>query len=184
MCSCDGKAVLIPVFSVIWSFRNHSNMLIWCTRNIIIYAENSCADFLKTMIQIFQDWLMNKNFKKKSIYLKYFFCNVIYLLYIYIFSNSKQTPAQPVAVRSCNSQFRVRICKYCYVVWMHNDFINNSLFLPLPPFPTLFLTTATTPRVTPAAYPKSLPCDRHKTNCRSENVLIKSVEKWNIFVGW
>ncbi len=30
---CDGKgefsAVITPVFSVTWSFRNHSNMLIW-----------------------------------------------------------------------------------------------------------------------------------------------------------
>jgi len=26
-----------PVFSVTWSFRNHSNMLIWCSRNMSYY---------------------------------------------------------------------------------------------------------------------------------------------------
>ncbi len=38
ICSCDGKAefsFITPVFSVTWSFRNHSHMLIWCS--IFIY---------------------------------------------------------------------------------------------------------------------------------------------------
>ncbi len=37
--------VITPVFSVTWSFINHSNMLIWCSRNIsyiIINIENVC----------------------------------------------------------------------------------------------------------------------------------------------
>ncbi len=36
--TCDGKAefltAIISFFSVTWSFRNHSNLLIWCSRNI------------------------------------------------------------------------------------------------------------------------------------------------------
>ncbi len=36
---------IFPVFSVTWFFRNHSNMLICCSRNIVDYFwfENSCA---------------------------------------------------------------------------------------------------------------------------------------------
>ncbi len=37
-------AALTQVFSVIWSFRNHSNMLIWSKNFLIIFnVENSCA---------------------------------------------------------------------------------------------------------------------------------------------
>jgi len=30
-------AIITPVFSVTWSFRNHFNVLIWCSRNISYY---------------------------------------------------------------------------------------------------------------------------------------------------
>ncbi len=37
--------IIIPVFSVTWSFRNHSDMLIWCSKNffIVMNVESSCA---------------------------------------------------------------------------------------------------------------------------------------------
>ncbi len=35
-------SIITPVFSVTWSFRNHSNMLIWCSF-LIINVENICA---------------------------------------------------------------------------------------------------------------------------------------------
>jgi len=31
------QSIITPVFSVTWSFRNHSNMLISCSRNISHY---------------------------------------------------------------------------------------------------------------------------------------------------
>ncbi len=31
------SAIVTPVFRVKWSFRNHSNMVIWCSRNISYY---------------------------------------------------------------------------------------------------------------------------------------------------
>ncbi len=37
---CDAKlnfSIITPVFSVTWSFRNHSYILIWCSRNISYY---------------------------------------------------------------------------------------------------------------------------------------------------
>ncbi len=37
---CDGKAefsVITPVLNIAWSFRNHSNILISCSRNISNY---------------------------------------------------------------------------------------------------------------------------------------------------
>ncbi len=29
-------SIITPVFSVTWSFRNHSDMLFWCSRNIVL----------------------------------------------------------------------------------------------------------------------------------------------------
>ncbi len=45
--SCDGKAefsaAITPVFSVTWSFRNHSDLLTWCSLTflIILNVENN-----------------------------------------------------------------------------------------------------------------------------------------------
>ncbi len=38
-------SIITPVVSVIWSFRNYSNMLICCSRKFLIITnfENSCA---------------------------------------------------------------------------------------------------------------------------------------------
>ncbi len=36
-------AAINPIFSVTRSFRNHSNILIWCSRNISYNCWNSCA---------------------------------------------------------------------------------------------------------------------------------------------
>jgi len=30
-------SIITPVFSVTWSFRNQSNVMIWCSRNIFYY---------------------------------------------------------------------------------------------------------------------------------------------------
>ncbi len=45
---CDGKAELSAAITpVIWSFRNHCNMLIWCSRNISSsYQYAACLIFL------------------------------------------------------------------------------------------------------------------------------------------
>ncbi len=61
MYSCVGEAVfssdITPVFSVTWSFRNHSNMLIWfSTITIIINVETDVLlDFVGTMTHCIQD---------------------------------------------------------------------------------------------------------------------------------
>jgi len=43
MYSCNGKvtfsATISQVFSITWSFRNHSNMMIWCSRRISYYYQ-------------------------------------------------------------------------------------------------------------------------------------------------
>ncbi len=49
-------AVITPVFSVTWSFRKYSDMMIWCSSNIsiivitMIKVENSC-DFHQNIKQ-------------------------------------------------------------------------------------------------------------------------------------
>ncbi len=50
--------VVTPVFSVTWSFINHSNMVIWCSRNVTYYYQ--CRKkfmplrvFLETVIHVF-----------------------------------------------------------------------------------------------------------------------------------
>ncbi len=48
-------SIITPVFSVTWSFRNHSNVLICSSRNIYYY----CYQYLKQLSTSFQDSLMN-----------------------------------------------------------------------------------------------------------------------------
>ncbi len=59
--SCDGKAefsaAVTAVFSITWSFRNHTNTLIWCSRNI------SCW---KQLCSIFTGFLINRKFKRTA----------------------------------------------------------------------------------------------------------------------
>ncbi len=92
-------------------FRNHSNMLICCSRNIsdFINVENSCAAlyFLKKTVMhfIFQDSLMNRKFKRTA-----FLCNRNHL------SHSK--------------------CLYCvYINSLHDEDIQHT-WSPAPDSPT------------------------------------------------
>jgi len=48
-------SLLQSSWSVTWSFRNHSNMMIWCSKNISYYYQ--CWKQLFTFL--FQDSLMN-----------------------------------------------------------------------------------------------------------------------------
>ncbi len=66
----------MPVFSVTWSYRNHSNMQIWCSRNISYqcWKQLCCSIFLwkawHIVFRIFW-WIENRkskrNFKLKSV---------------------------------------------------------------------------------------------------------------------
>ncbi len=78
----DGKAefsaVITPVFSVTWSFRNHSNMLIWCSLNISYYYQ--CWNQWCCLISVWKlsyvfihHSLMNRKFKTTA-----FICNSNY----------------------------------------------------------------------------------------------------------
>jgi len=44
-------SIITPVFSVTWSFRNHSNMRIWCSRNISYYYQ-CWKQLLNTFVKI------------------------------------------------------------------------------------------------------------------------------------
>ncbi len=72
-------SIITPVFSVTWSFRNHSDTLIWCLGKNIIYILIISKSMLKTAALLnmycdlfFQDYLMNQIFKRTA-----FFCNFI-----------------------------------------------------------------------------------------------------------
>ncbi len=60
---CDDKAefsaAITPGFSVTWSFRNHSNMLICCSRNIYYYYQ--CWKQLCCLILLWKLWNTDKN---------------------------------------------------------------------------------------------------------------------------
>jgi len=72
------SSIITPVFSVTWSFRNHSNMLICCSRNIY-----------------YQCWkpLCWRKVQKKSIYL-----NILALLLLFI--NLMSTSSMKVFLNS------------------------------------------------------------------------------------
>ncbi len=64
-CKATFSKAIIPVFSVTWPFRNHSNMIICCSRNISDYYQYwkhlSCFIFLWKLIHlIFLDFLINR----------------------------------------------------------------------------------------------------------------------------
>jgi hypothetical protein len=71
MYSCDGKvkfsATISQVFSVTWSFRNHSNMMIWCSRRISYYQcwNVVLLNIFEEIVTHFFD-LMNRRFKRKA----------------------------------------------------------------------------------------------------------------------
>ncbi len=68
-------SIITPVFSVTWSFRNHSNMLIWCSRNIwLIFKSVMLLNifFVDTKIHFlgcFDEW--------NSVFEIEIFCNII-----------------------------------------------------------------------------------------------------------
>jgi len=59
---------IIPVFSVTWPFRNHSNTMIWCSRNIshYYYVENNYVHFY---VRIFW-WIESFERTAEQFYLK------------------------------------------------------------------------------------------------------------------
>ncbi len=52
-------SIITPVFSVTWSFRYHSNMLICCTRNI---SDSAQETFLCKAVEYWESLLMNMCF--------------------------------------------------------------------------------------------------------------------------
>jgi len=66
-------SIITPVISVMWSFRNHSNMIIWCLRNIYqCWEQLSCLIFLWKLCynpyqRIFQYSLINRKFNEKHL---------------------------------------------------------------------------------------------------------------------
>ncbi len=61
---------ITPVLSVTWSYKNDSNMLICCSRNIYLLFISLNVIFFVETDTMFQDTLMNEKNQKNSIYLK------------------------------------------------------------------------------------------------------------------
>jgi len=49
---------LTQIFSVTWSYRNHSNMMIWCSRNIFFFIK--CLKQLSCLIFLWKPWYIFK----------------------------------------------------------------------------------------------------------------------------
>ncbi len=78
--SCDGKAefsaVVTPIFSVTWSFRNHSNMLICCSRKnrIIINVE------MVVLLNIFvKTWVLEDSSMNRSACIEKYIFTTLYM---------------------------------------------------------------------------------------------------------
>ncbi len=74
-------SIITPVFSVTWSFGNHYNMLIWCSRNLYYYyyyyyqCKNSSGAifdyiFVETVIKKNLEIFNEQKIQKNSIHLK------------------------------------------------------------------------------------------------------------------
>ncbi len=68
-------SIITPVFSVTWSFRNHLNMLIWCSRNISSYYQcwkQLLNIFLNNLVILWWTaFIWSRNLRSKI------FCNII-----------------------------------------------------------------------------------------------------------
>ncbi len=91
-------SIIAPVFSVTWSFRNHSNMLICCSRNIYYYyqcwKQLCCLTFLWKPQYFFCSGFFDESKKKNSFEIK-IFCNIIHVYchfwsFYYILAELKQ----------------------------------------------------------------------------------------------
>ncbi len=89
-------SIIIPVFSVTRSFRNHSNMLIWCSINIYYYYQCwkwlcrliFCGNHNKVLfIRFFsEDSLIKRKGKNKNWHVYVYFMYYYNIIYIYAFS--------------------------------------------------------------------------------------------------
>ncbi len=78
-------SMITPVFSVTWSFRNHSNLLL--KKHLLLCVENSCAvpcfcGNRDIQYFIFQDSLMNRKFKRTALIWIEIFCEVIIVFHV------------------------------------------------------------------------------------------------------
>jgi len=75
-----------PAASVTWSFRNHSNILIWCSRNISYYYQGwkqlCCLIFGEKCCDFFQDSLTNSVQKEQHLFETEIFYNIINVISI------------------------------------------------------------------------------------------------------
>ncbi len=73
-------SIITSLFSVTWFFRNHSNMLICCSKTFIISIENSCAAsyFFEShdAFFIFQDFWFTQT-SKELLFEIQIFCNIL-----------------------------------------------------------------------------------------------------------
>jgi len=64
-------STISPVFSVTWSFRYHSNILICCFRNnVISMLKQLCYLICKPLYIFFQDSLTNKDLFKRTEFIR------------------------------------------------------------------------------------------------------------------
>ncbi len=78
-------SMITPVFSITWSFRNHSNLLL--KKHLLLCVENSCAvpcfcGNRDIQYFIFQDSLMNRKFKRTALIWIEIFCEVIIVFHV------------------------------------------------------------------------------------------------------
>ncbi len=105
-------STITQVFSVTWSFRNHSNMLICCSRNISShyqYWKWLCClyFFVETMILIFLDSLMNR---KSSVF---FHRNIIKSDFTVSFGQRNKYILKVNLMVSDNTMIKINKLIYC-----------------------------------------------------------------------
>ncbi len=120
--SCDQSWIfsfLTPVFSVTWSFRNHSNILICCSIKvfiIIINVENSCAaSYLILCFLFFSDsilrvWISMNRECKRTVFIINFLHNNAFIIslccFVYPISQSYNNNDY-----NCTCMTRVRVVR-------------------------------------------------------------------------
>ncbi len=107
------------IFSIITSlqfqrlFRNHFNMLIWCSRNIFYYYHRCWKQ-----LSCFSEFLDKQNIQISSNYLKYNYFDIIRICHFWSISSSSSSSSPLLSLVTSTSEISHPTCPYIHNIHM------------------------------------------------------------------
>ncbi len=121
--------IITPVFSVTWSFRNYSNMLICCSLNFFVLLSMLKTVlllyiFVEIVLYFLQDSMMNRKSKRTV-----FICNIIIAFYCHFWSILMHPCLIKVYISFCSSPHSL-LCEHDCPIWHVSPSVRNVVISP------------------------------------------------------